>query len=209
MLIRHRDRAPTVDPSSFVAETAAVAGDVTIGPRTRVMYGAVVSSEASRVEIGECTVVCENAVLRATKTETVEHPVLVGDHVMVGPHATLLGCAVERAAYVATGATVLQGARVGAGAVVAVGALVHAGTILPEGFFVPPNMVALGEPVRILGIDEPAALTEAVKGVGFLRVAFGIDMGWEDPSARYERAMEVRSAEFEAHRDDVVLPGPG
>lgn len=128
---------------------------------------------------------------------------------MVGPHATLLGCRVERTAYIATGATVLQGARVGAGAVVAVGALVHAGTVLPDGLFVPPNMVALGDPVDILGVDDPRRLTEAVKGVGFLGVAFGVDMGWEDPSARYERAMEVRSAEFEPHRHDVVLPRPG
>lgn len=115
MLIRHRDHDPTVDRSSFVAETAAVIGDVRIGPRTRVMYGAVIASEASRVEIGECTVVCENSVVRATKTDTVEHPVYVGDHVMVGPHATLLGCHVERTAYIATGATILQGAHVGAG----------------------------------------------------------------------------------------------
>jgi carbonic anhydrase/acetyltransferase-like protein (isoleucine patch superfamily) len=205
MLIRHRNHEPTVHPSSFVAETAAVMGDVRVGPRTRVMYGAVVTSEASRVDVGEATVLCENSVLRATKTDTVDHPVHVGDHVMVGPHATLLGCRVERAAYIATGATVLHGARVGAGAVVAVGALVHAGTTLPDGYFVPPNMIALGDPVEVFGLDDPAGLTEAVKGVGFLSIAFGVQLGWDDPSARYERAMEVRSAEFEPHQQDVIL----
>lgn len=205
MLIRHRNHDPTVDPSSFVAETAAVVGDVRIGPRTRVMYGAVIESEASRVEIGECTILCENSVLRATRTDAVEHAVHVGDHVMVGPHATLLGCWVERTAYIATGATILQGARIGAGAVVAVGALVHAGTTLPEGFFVPPNMVALGDPVEVWSLEDPAGLTQAVKDVGFLAIAFGIEMGWENPSARYERALEVRSQELEAHHQDVTV----
>jgi carbonic anhydrase/acetyltransferase-like protein (isoleucine patch superfamily) len=75
MLIRHRDREPKVDHSAFVAPTAALVGDVRVGPRSRVMYGAALDSEASRVEIGECTIVCENAVLRATKTDTVDQPV--------------------------------------------------------------------------------------------------------------------------------------
>ncbi|MDQ3660022.1 MAG: acyltransferase [Actinomycetota bacterium] len=205
MIIRHRNQDPAVDISSFVAPTAALIGAVNVGPRSRVMYGAVLDSEGSRVEVGECTVVCENAVLRATKTEAVEHPVRVADHVMLGPHATLLGCDVQRTAYIATGATILQGARIGVGAVVAVGALVHAGTVLPDGYFVPPNMIALGDPVEIRSLDDPAGLTEAVKEVGFLKIAFGLDIGWEAQSARYEHAMELRSAEFEAHRSDVLL----
>jgi hypothetical protein len=124
---------------------------------------------------------------------------------MIGPHATLLGCRIERTAYIATGATVLHGARIGVGAVIAVGALVHAGTTIPDGFFVPPNAVALGEPVEIRGIVDPDGLTQAVKDVRFLAIAFGIQLGWEDPSVRYERAMEVRSTEFAPHHQDVVL----
>jgi carbonic anhydrase/acetyltransferase-like protein (isoleucine patch superfamily) len=182
MRIRHRDREPRVDHSAFVAPTAALVGDVRVGPRSRVMYGAALDSEASRVEIGECTIVCENVVMRATKTDTVEHPVDVGDHVMVGPHATLLGCQVNRTAYIATGATVLHGARVGTGAVVAVGAVVHAGTIIPDEYFVPPNMIALGEPVQVQGFEDPIALQESIKGVGFLGIAFGLDLGWENQS---------------------------
>jgi carbonic anhydrase/acetyltransferase-like protein (isoleucine patch superfamily) len=207
MLIRHRNHEPKVDHSAFVAPTAALVGDVRVGPRSRVMYGAALDSEASRVELGECTIVCENAVLRATKTDTVEHPVDVGDHVMVGPHATLLGCQINRTAYIATGATVLHGARIGTGAVVAVGAVVHAGTNIPDEYFVPPNMIAMGDPVQVRGIDDPVALEESIKGVGFLGIAFGLDLGWENQSGRYEQAMEVRSAEFEPHELDISVTG--
>jgi carbonic anhydrase/acetyltransferase-like protein (isoleucine patch superfamily) len=205
MLIRHRDEEPATDPTCYIAPTAVLGGDVTIGPRTRVMFGAVLSSEAATIKIGECSVVCENAVLRATKVDGAEHPVEVGDHVMIGPHATLLGCHIARTAYIATGATILHGARIGAGAVVAVGALVHAGTRLPDDFFVPPNMIAIGDPVEIHGLDDPGALTEAVKDIGFLRIAFGVTAGWEDQSGRYEQALEVRSAELESHTSDSVL----
>src|SRR6266508_4902567 len=54
MLLRHRGREPTVDPSAFVAPTATLVGDVRAGPRARVMYGAVLDAEGSRVEVGEC-----------------------------------------------------------------------------------------------------------------------------------------------------------
>ena len=205
MLLRHRGREPTVDPSAFVAPTATLVGDVRIGPRARVMYGAVLDAEASQVEVGECAIVCDHAVLRATAAGGTSRPVVLADHVFVGPHATLLGCHVGRCAYVATGATVLHAARVGAGGSIAVGALVHAGAVVPDELFVPPSMIAVGDPVRILPPDDPEALGEAVRSTGFARLAFGVEAIWEDRVARYEQTAEMRSREFAAHADDVVL----
>ena len=207
MLLRHRGREPVIDPSAFVAPTATLVGDVRVGPRARVMYGAVLDAEASRIDLGECAIVCEHAVLRATAAGGTPRPVVVADHAFVGPHATLLGCRVDRCAYLATGVTVLHGARVGAGGSVAVGALVHAGAVVPDEFFLPPNMVAVGDPVRVLAPEDPEALGEAVRSTGFARLAFGVEADWEDRIARYQRSAEVRSEEFAAHADDRVLPG--
>ncbi|MER5266012.1 acyltransferase [Actinosynnema sp. NPDC002837] len=201
--IRHRGHEPQVHPTAYVAPTATLVGDVRVGPRARVMYGAVLDAEGSRIEVGEAAVVCENAVLRGSAVAG-DQPVLVGDHVFVGPHATLLGCEVGRCAYVATAATVLQSARLGAGSVVAVGALVHARTVLPDEYFVPPHTVALDAPVRLLAPGDPG-LAEAVGRVGFAQVAFGVDVEWTDRISRYERIAEVRVAEFGTHADDEVL----
>ncbi|RFU83025.1 acyltransferase [Streptomyces triticagri] len=201
--IRHRGNEPQVHPTAYVAPTATLVGDVRVGPRARVMFGAVLDAEGSRIEVGEATVVCENAVLRAS-TVAGDQPVLVGDHVFVGPHATLLGCEVARCAYVATSATVLQCARLGAGSVVAVGALVHARTAVPDEYFVPPHTVALGAPLRLRAPGDPG-LAEAIGQVGFAQVAFGVDAEWTDQISRYERIAEVRVAEFGAHADDEVL----
>jgi carbonic anhydrase/acetyltransferase-like protein (isoleucine patch superfamily) len=206
MLLRHRGHDPIVDPSAFVAPTATLVGDVRVGPRARVMYGAVLDAEASRVEVGECAIVCEQAVLRATAAGGTPRPVVLADHVFVGPHATLLGCRVERCAYLATGVTVLHAARIGAGGSIAVGALVHGGAVVPEEFFVPPNMIAVGDPVQVVPTNDPGALAEAVRSTGFTQLAFGVEANWEDRIARYERTAEVRSAEFAEHADDVVLP---
>ena len=201
MLVRHRGHAPSVHPSAYVAPTAELIGRVSIGPRARVMSGAVLDAEGSRVDVGECAIVCEHAVLRATAVGDEDHPVIVADHAFVSPRATLLGCEVETACYVATGASVLHGARVEAGAVVAVGAFVHAGTVLPGGFFLAPGMIAIGDPVETYAPGDPS-LSDAIKSVGFAARAFGVSAEWEDRIARYRQTTEVRSEEFGAHADD-------
>ena len=204
-LISHRGKRPQVDAGAYVAPNAVLVGDVRVGPKARIMYGAVLDAEGSYVEVGKGAVICEHAVLRATAVGDREHVVRVGEDAFVGPHATLLGCMVEASAYIATGATVLHGAVVGAGAVVAVHGLVHANTQLPGEFLVSPNTVALGDPVRLFSADDREALVEAIKTVNFVRTAFGVETSWEDRLARYRQATRVRAEEFAAHRDDVVL----
>ena len=204
MLVRSGGFEPVVDPSVFVAPTAVLVGKVRVDGRSRVMYGAVLDSEGSRVEVEECSIICENAVLRATSAGDGDYPVLIGDHVFVGPHATLLGCTVEPCSYVATGATVLHGATISAGAAVAVGALVHANTVVPTEMFVPPNNIAVGNPVKLFRPGDPG-LADAIKAVGFARSAFGTEAGWENRLARYREAAEVRSAEFATHMRDTVV----
>jgi carbonic anhydrase/acetyltransferase-like protein (isoleucine patch superfamily) len=194
MLIRHRGHSPEIDPSAYVAPTATLVGDVRIGPRARVMYGAVLSAEDGAISVGECSIVCENAVLRGSVT--------LGDHVFVGPQSTLLGCNVGRCVYLATGVTVLQEAVLRSGAVVAIGAAVHARAVVPEEFFVPPHNVMVGS--RVYAPGDPG-LPAAIREVGFAKIAFGVDAEWEDRIARYERTAEVRSDQFAAHADDEIV----
>jgi carbonic anhydrase/acetyltransferase-like protein (isoleucine patch superfamily) len=201
VLVRHRGHAPSVHPSAYVARSAEVIGRVAVGSRARVMSAAVLDAAASRIEIGECAIVCEHAVVRATAVADEDHPVILGDHAFVSPHATLLGCEIEASTYVATGATVLHDARVEAGAVVAVGALVHGGTVLPSGFFLAPGMIAIGDPVATYAPGDPS-IAEAIKGVGFAGRAFGVSTAWDDRIARHHEIAEVRSQEFGAHADD-------
>jgi carbonic anhydrase/acetyltransferase-like protein (isoleucine patch superfamily) len=201
VLVRHRGHVPAVHPSAYLAPSAELIGRVAVGGRSRVMSGAVLDAEGSRIEVGECTVVCEHAVLRATAVGDDEQPVIVGDHAFVSPHTTLLGCNIGPSTYIATGATVLQGSRIEAGAVVAVGALVHGGTVLPSEFFLAPGMIAIGDPVTVYAPGDPS-LPEAIRAVGFASRAFGVATAWEDRVTRYREIAEVRSEEFGAHLED-------
>lgn len=204
MRIESRGKEPVVDASAFVAPTAVLVGDVRVEANCRIMYGAVLDSEGSRVEVGPTCIINEHAVLRATAVGDEEHPVVVGDHVLVGPHASLLGCTVEPCSYVATGATVLQGATVRSGANVAVGAVVHANAVVPREFFVPPNTIAVGDPLEVFAPGD-AGLAEAIKAAGFAASAFGVRTPFEDRINRYRASTEVRAEEFGAHFGDTVL----
>jgi carbonic anhydrase/acetyltransferase-like protein (isoleucine patch superfamily) len=203
MLIRHRGAEPQVDPSAYVAPNATLVGDVRVGPNTRIMYGAVLDAEGSRVEVGESVIVAENAVIRATAVT--DAPVIIHDHVFVGPHATVLGAEIGRCAYLAAGITVLQGARLGAGASVAVGALVHARTVLPDELFLPPHTTAIGDPAQIYTPDQVTEVSEAIHAIGFADAAFGVTGVWEDRITRYQAIAEVRSAEFAPHAHDKII----
>jgi carbonic anhydrase/acetyltransferase-like protein (isoleucine patch superfamily) len=83
----YRADVGSIDVSAWVAPTAVVAGDVSLGPGARVLHGAVRNGDRGPVVLGEDIVVVENAVLRGRP----EHPLVVGDAVLVGPHAHLNG----------------------------------------------------------------------------------------------------------------------
>jgi carbonic anhydrase/acetyltransferase-like protein (isoleucine patch superfamily) len=54
-----------IDVSAWVAPTAVVTGDVSLGPGARVLHGAVLNGDRGPVVLGEDVVIMENAVLRA------------------------------------------------------------------------------------------------------------------------------------------------
>jgi carbonic anhydrase/acetyltransferase-like protein (isoleucine patch superfamily) len=205
ILIKHRKIEPKVDPSVFLAPTAVLIGNVKVEKRSRIMYGSVLDSEGSKIEVGECSIICENAVIRATASGDKDYPVIIGDNVFISPHSTLIGCKVETCCYIATGATVLQGATIHSGAAVAVGALVHANSVVPSNYFIPPNTIAIGDPLTLYSPDEKEQLANAIKSLNFVKTAFNVDAQWEDRYSRYRQVTEIRSIEFEKHFDDELI----
>jgi carbonic anhydrase/acetyltransferase-like protein (isoleucine patch superfamily) len=200
MLLEHHGKRPTIDPSAYVAPTATVCGDVTIGPESCVLFGAVIVGEGGPVTVGSQCVVMENAVVRGV----LRHPVVLGDHVLVGPHAHLSGCRVENDVFIATGASIFNGAVIGRRSTIRINGVVHIRTHLPPDTVVPIGWVALGEPAQLLspqGHDEISAL---LAEANFARTVFG-----DEPAARGATRMPERMARYAkaltAHREDRVL----
>jgi carbonic anhydrase/acetyltransferase-like protein (isoleucine patch superfamily) len=133
------NRTPSVDPSAWIADSATVVGDVTLGPGTSVFYSAVLRADIESVSVGADSNIQDGAVLHADPG----YPARLGDGVSVGHGAVLHGCTVEDGCLIGMNATVLNGAVVGAGSLVAANALV------PEGTVIPPRSLVAGVPGKV------------------------------------------------------------
>ncbi len=196
MFIEHRGKRPSVDPSAYVAPTAVLCGDVRVGPESRVLFGAVVSGEDGRVEIGARCVVMENALVRGREA----HPVELGDDVLVGPHAHVNGSVIGDGAFVATGAALFPGSRIGRNAEVRINAVVHVNSVLDDEGLVPIGWVAVGNPARPIAPWDHEEIWRIQEALDFPRTVYGLP---RDATAR-ER-MERQAEWFGAHRDDRVV----
>jgi carbonic anhydrase/acetyltransferase-like protein (isoleucine patch superfamily) len=197
MLVEHRGKTPQVDPSAYVAPTAVLCGDVRVGAESRVLFGAVASAEDGVVEIGARCVVMENALLRGRE----DHPVKLGDDVLVGPHAHVNGSEVGDGCFLATGCSLFPGSRLGREVEVRINGVVHVNSVLEDGAMVPIGWVAVGKPARIIAPWDHDEIWRIQEALDFPRTVYGLR---RDASAR-ER-MELQTEWFGAHRDDRVLP---
>jgi carbonic anhydrase/acetyltransferase-like protein (isoleucine patch superfamily) len=127
---------PTVGADVWLAPTAVLIGDVHVGDRANIWFGAVLRGDASRITVGARTSIQDNCVIHCAH----ELPTEIGEDVVVGHGSLLEGCVVEDGAVVGMGAIVLQRARVGAKAVLA------AGAVLSERREIGPGMLAAGVP---------------------------------------------------------------
>jgi carbonic anhydrase/acetyltransferase-like protein (isoleucine patch superfamily) len=141
---------PRIGGGVFLAETAAVVGDVAVGERSSIWYGAVLRGDVYYIRVGAETSIQDNTVIHVTSGQ---HPTVIGDRVTVGHSAVLHGCTIEDRCIIGMGAIILDRARVGRRCIVGAGALVTPGTDIPEGQLV---LGSPAKPKRPLTTDELA-----------------------------------------------------
>ncbi|HYD04118.1 MAG TPA: gamma carbonic anhydrase family protein [Reyranella sp.] len=171
MLIEHQNKRPNIDPSAYVASTAVICGDVTIGPRTHVSFGAVIEAHGAPVRIGTQCVLRENLNIRSTSRNAVE----IGDHVLIGPLSSLKGCVVEDECFLATGVKIYQGAVIGRRTEVRIDGVVHVRSRLPPNSLVPIKWVAVGDPAQIFPPDKHEDIEAILSQMNFPEEVYGLD----------------------------------
>ena len=135
------DCRPRLDASNYVAPTAAVVGDVTLGEGASIWFGASLRGDVHWIEVGAQSNVQDNATVHVSRGT---HPCAIRERVTIGHNAVVHGCTVEDECLIGMGAVVLDGAVIGAGSLVGAGALVTPNTI------VPPRSMVLGAPARVV-----------------------------------------------------------
>ena len=200
VFVEHRLKAPQVSESAYVAPTAVLAGDVTIGPHSRVLFGAVITAEGGPVRIGSNCVVMENAVIRGVPNQETR----VGDEVLVGPQAHLTGCVIEGGSRIATGAVVFNGARIGTGAEVEFNAVVYVNTVVPSGVAVPMGWFAGGDPAELVPPGDWDRIHAIMGPLDYPGTVFGV--GASDASSRMAGMARRYARGLALHEQDHIVP---
>ena len=142
---------PQVDATAWIADSAQVMGNVTIGPDASVWFGCVLRGDTESMSIGEGSNIQDLTVMHA------DHglPLTIGKHVTVGHKVMLHGCTIGAESLIGIGAIVLNGARIGKNCLVCCGSLGTEGKEFPDGSMImgtPAKVVRQLTPEQIEGL---------------------------------------------------------
>lgn len=138
---------PSLAEGAWAAPSADLIGDVRLGARASVWFGAVIRADNTPITIGEESNVQDGSVGHSDPGA----PLTIGARVTVGHQAILHGCTIGDGALIGMGARVLNGAVIGANSLVGAGALVTEGKAFESG------MLIVGVPARVV---RPLTQTE-------------------------------------------------
>ena len=163
----------TIDPGAWVAPSAVVIGDVTLGPGARILHGAVLNGERGPIVIGADVVVMENALLRGRP----DHPLRIGDAVLVGPHAHLNGATLEDEVFIATGVSAFAGSVAGARSELRINSVLHVNSKLAADTVLPIGWIAVGNPAQLFPPDRHDEIWAVQEGMDFPGTMYGVPRG--------------------------------
>jgi len=203
-------QVPKIGAEVFIAPSATVIGDVQLGAKSSVWYGAVVRGDVNAVSVGDESCVQDNAVVHVAKNGVVQRkelPTIIGRRCVVGHGAVVHAATVCDEARVGAGAVVLDGAKVESHAIIGSNALVTPGTVVGA------MELWEGSParfVRKLTADEVDEMVLRVVEL-YSQIAEGHaienEKTWEDIEAQKLRAKlrANRTDEFSSHTGTIGM----
>src|SRR3990170_1902891 len=141
MILPYNGRRPEIPATAYVADSADLSGDVTLGDDASVWFRAVLRGDVHSIRVGARSNVQDGSVLHGMKDK---YAVVVGDEGTVGHNVTLHGCTIENLCLIGMGSIILNNARVGEGSIIAAGSLVTEGTL------VQPRSLFMGRPAKLV-----------------------------------------------------------
>lgn len=124
----------------FLADTARVIGDVTLGEKVSVWYSAAIRGDVASVKIGACSNVQDGAVVHCDSGE----PNIIGERVVIGHCACVHGKAIGNGSLIGMQSTVLGQSVIGERCIIAAGAVVRPGMVVPD------DHVVMGLPGKVV-----------------------------------------------------------
>lgn len=147
---------PQIGQGCFLAETAAIIGDVIIGENCSVWYSAVIRGDVHYIRIGNNVNIQDGAIIHCTFQKS---PTNIGDNVSIAHGAIIHGCTIHDNVLVGMNAVILDDAVIESNSIVAAGAVVTKGTVVPSG------SVFAGSPAKKIKDISPELLKGEVERI--------------------------------------------
>ena len=138
--IEQRGKRPQIGAGVYLAPSAALIGDVTVGEQSSIWFGSVLRGDINRIAIGHHTNIQDLSVCHVAD----DFACVVGNYVTVGHRVVLHACTIENEVLVGMGAIVMDGVVVGDQCIIGAGAL------LTRGLQVPPGSLVYGAPAKVV-----------------------------------------------------------
>ena len=122
---------PKFGKNCFLADNAAIIGDVEMGNDCSIWFGAVLRGDVHSIRIGNKVNIQDNATIHATYKKS---PTNIGNNVSIAHNAVIHGCASKDNVLIGMGAIVLDDAVVESNTIVAAGSVVTKGTVVESGW---------------------------------------------------------------------------
>lgn len=152
-----RGFTPQFGENCFLAENAAIIGDVIMGRDCSIWYSTVLRGDVNSIRIGNQVNIQDGSVLHTLyQKSTIE----IEDNVSIGHNVTIHGATIKRGALIGMGSVVLDNAIIGEGAIVAAGSVVTSGTVVEPGSIfagVPAKFVKKVDPEQAKEMNEKIA----------------------------------------------------
>ena len=123
-------KTPKIGENTFLAETATVIGDVTMGRDCSIWYNAVIRGDVHFIKMGDKVNVQDNAILHCTFEK---FPLTIGNNVSIGHNAIVHGCTINDNVLIGMGAIVMDDCLVESNSIVGAGSVVTQGTHIKSG----------------------------------------------------------------------------
>jgi carbonic anhydrase/acetyltransferase-like protein (isoleucine patch superfamily) len=149
----------------FIADTARVIGNVTLGENVSIWFGAVVRADGDKISIGNKSNIQDNAVVHVDPG----FPTTIGEACIIGHGAIVHGATLANNVLVGMRATIMNGVNIGEFSIIG------AGAVVPEGMQIPPYSLVLGIPAKIIksiGEDQKIKIIKNAEAYSELSKAY-------------------------------------
>ncbi len=141
-----RGFTPVIGEETYLADNAAIIGDVVIGKGCSVWFGTVLRGDVNSIRIGNSVNIQDGSVLHTLyEKSTIE----IGDDVSIGHNVTIHGAKICNGALIGMGSVVLDHAVIGEGSIIAAGSVVLSNTQ------VEPGSIYAGVPAKFIKKVDP------------------------------------------------------